>query len=59
MLNFVTGAIVNIELGRAFVQSGDFKDARHYYEAAFARWKHADEDLPIVQQSRSEYSRIP
>jgi tetratricopeptide (TPR) repeat protein len=44
---------------RARVQTGDIAGARRAYDDAFAFWKDADEDLPILVQARKEYAVLP
>jgi hypothetical protein len=59
VLNFVTGATVNIELARVSAAAGDYQAARKYYEAAFSLWPHADQDFSLMRESHSEFARLP
>ena len=59
VLNFVTGATVNIELARVSAAAGDYQAARKYYEAAFSLWRHADQDFFLMRESHSEFARLP
>jgi tetratricopeptide (TPR) repeat protein len=44
---------------RALAHTGDVARARRAYDDAFAFWKNADEDLPILVQARREYAALP
>lgn len=44
---------------RARKQTGDIAGARRAYDDAFAFWKDADDDLPILVQARKEYAALP
>ena len=52
------GALANLQLGRAYVQSGDMTRARAAYRDFQTLWKTADPELPIWKQSRLELARI-
>ena len=52
------GALANLQLGRAYVQSGDMTRARAAYKDFQTLWKTADPELPIWKQSRLELARI-
>ena len=59
VLNFVTGALAHLQLGRAEATMGDASAARKSYQSFFALWKDADPDIPILKQARAEYARLP
>ena len=48
-----------IWLPRAHARKGDTDAARRAYDDAFAFWKNADTDLPILVQPRKEYAALP
>jgi serine/threonine protein kinase/Flp pilus assembly protein TadD len=48
----------HLGLARASALRGDQAGARRDYEAFFALWKDADEDLPVLAQARREYAKI-
>lgn len=58
-LNEPIGALAHLGLGRAYVMSGDTAKARTAYQDFFALWKGADPGLPILQQARAEYAKLP
>jgi tetratricopeptide (TPR) repeat protein len=58
ILNFPTGALAHLQLGRAYVMSGKPNEARSAYRDFFALWKEADTDIPVLNQARAEYARL-
>lgn len=56
--NSTVGALAPLGLGRAWALAGDTARARAAYQQFFALWKDADPDVPLLQQAKSEYSRI-
>ena len=58
VLNFVTGALAHLQLGRAEAMMGDTAAARKSYQDFFALWKDADPDIPILKQAKSEYAKL-
>jgi eukaryotic-like serine/threonine-protein kinase len=58
VLNFVTGALVPVQLGRAYAMAGQMDQAKKAYEDFFANWRDADTETPIMRQARSEYSKL-
>ena len=38
--------------------SGDMRRAKAAYEEFFTIWKDADPDIPILQQARTEYTKV-
>jgi eukaryotic-like serine/threonine-protein kinase len=52
------GALAHLQLGRAYVASGDMAKAKNAYEDFLALWKDADEDIPVLKQARVEYARL-
>ncbi len=55
----VTGALSHLQLGRALKMMGDEAAARKSYEDFLNLWKHADPDIPIYQQAKAEYAKLP
>ena len=53
------GALAHLGLGRARAMSGDFAGARKAYQDFFALWHGADPNIPILQQAKSEYTKLP
>ena len=58
VLNFVTGALAHLQLGRAQAMSGDKEGARKSYQEFLVLWKDADPDIPILVQAKAEYARL-
>ncbi len=51
------GALARLQLGRAFLLSGDKAKAKIAYEDFLALWKDADPDIPILKQAKAEYAK--
>jgi tetratricopeptide (TPR) repeat protein len=51
-------AICRIQLARAYAGLRRTADARKAYEEAFAIWKNADTDLPILVEARKEHAAL-
>jgi eukaryotic-like serine/threonine-protein kinase len=58
LLNFVTGALAHLQLGRAYIMAGDTGKAKSAYQDFFAIWKDADPDIPILKQAKAEYAKL-
>jgi eukaryotic-like serine/threonine-protein kinase len=56
--NFVTGALTHLQIGRAYVLSGDTAKAKAAYQDFLTLWKDADPDIPILKQAKAEYARL-
>jgi hypothetical protein len=52
------GALARLQMGRAFVLSGDTTRAKSAYLDFLTLWKDADADIPILEQARAEYARL-
>jgi eukaryotic-like serine/threonine-protein kinase len=52
------GALVHLQLGRAYVASGDMAKAKNAYQDFLTLWKDADEDIPVLKQAKAEYARL-
>jgi outer membrane protein assembly factor BamD (BamD/ComL family) len=52
------GALARLELGRAYMLSGNSAKARAAYEDFFTLWKDADANVPVLMEARSEYAAI-
>jgi hypothetical protein len=53
------GTLAHLQLGRAFVLSGETIKAKAAYQDFLALWKDADSDIPILVQAKAEYARLP
>jgi tetratricopeptide (TPR) repeat protein len=58
VLNFVTGALVHLQLGRAYATAGDTTKAKTAYQDFFALWRDADSEIPVLRQARAEYANL-
>jgi tetratricopeptide (TPR) repeat protein len=58
VLNFVTGSLAHLQLGRAYAMAGDSAKAKAAYQDFFTLWKDADPDIPILQQAKAEYAKV-
>ena len=51
-------SLARLGLARAYALQGDTTKSRTAYQDFFAAWKDADNDIPILQQARSEYKKL-
>ncbi len=58
VLNFVTGALAHLQLGRAYAMEDDSAKAKAAYQDFFTLWKDADPDIPILKQAKTEYAKL-
>ena len=52
------GALAHLQLGRAYVASGDMAKAKNAYQDFLALWKDADENMPVLKQAKAEYAKL-
>ena len=52
------GALVHLELGRAYALSSDKAKARAAYQQFLAFWEDADPDIPILKHAKAEYAKL-
>ena len=52
------GALARLQLGRAYVLSGDHSKAKSAYEDFLTLWKDADPDIPILKEAKAEYAKL-
>src|SRR5580704_7305405 len=52
------GALAHLQLGRAYVASGDMAKAKNAYQDFLTLWKDADEDIPVLKQAKAEYATL-
>jgi eukaryotic-like serine/threonine-protein kinase len=57
-VNFPTGALARLGLGRAYAMSGDKDKARAAYQQFLTLWKDADADIPILKEAKAEYAKL-
>jgi hypothetical protein len=58
VLNEPIGALAHLQLGRAYVLSGDTVKGRASYEQFLGLWKDADPNLPLLKQAKAEYASL-
>jgi serine/threonine protein kinase/tetratricopeptide (TPR) repeat protein len=58
VLNFPTGALAHLGLGRAYAMAGDSAKAKMAYHDFLALWKDADPDIPILKEAKAEYAKL-
>jgi eukaryotic-like serine/threonine-protein kinase len=51
-------ALAHLQLGKAFLVSGDMVKAKNAYHEFFTLWKDADADLPVLQRAKAEYAKL-
>jgi eukaryotic-like serine/threonine-protein kinase len=52
------GVLADLQLGRAYVLSGDNAKAKSAYEDFLTLWKDADRDIPILKKAKAEYAKL-
>ena len=52
------GALAHLQVGRAYVLSGNITKAKTAYQDFLALWKEADPDIPILKQAQAEYANL-
>ena len=58
VLNFPLGALAHLQLGRAYVMTGDTGKAKAAYQDFLNVWKDADPDIPILKEAKAEYAKV-
>ena len=58
VVNFVTGSLAHLQIGRAYAMAGDTAKAKAAYQDFFNLWKDADPDIPILKQAKAEYAKL-
>jgi serine/threonine protein kinase/predicted Zn-dependent protease len=56
--NFVLGALVHLQSGRAYAMQDNTAKAKAAYQDFLALWKDADPDIPIYKQAKAEYAKL-
>jgi len=57
VLNFVTGALAHLQIGRAYAMAGDTAKASAYQDF-FTLWKDADPDIRLLKEAKAEYAKL-
>ena len=58
VLNYPTGALALLQLGRAEAITGHTEKARTAYQDFLKLWKDADPDIPILRAAKAEYAKL-
>ena len=58
VLNEPIGALARLQLGRAYILSGDTAKGRASYEQFLTLWKDADPNIPTLKQAKAEYASL-
>jgi hypothetical protein len=56
--NLPVGALVYLQLGRAYAMQGDTAKAKAAYQDFLTLWKDADPDIPIFIAAKAEYAKL-
>ena len=52
-------AMARLHLARALALSGDTVKAKSAYGDLLTLWKNADPDIPVLEEARAEFARLP
>jgi Tfp pilus assembly protein PilF len=52
------GALAHLQLGRAYVISGDITKSKKAYQDFLTLWKDADTNIPVLKQAKAEYAKL-
>jgi eukaryotic-like serine/threonine-protein kinase len=58
VINFPTGVLAHLQLGRAYAMAGDSAKAKAAYQDFFNLWKNADPDIPILKEAKADYAKL-
>ncbi len=58
ILNFLTGSLAHLQIGRAYAMAGDPAKAKAAYQDFLTLWKDADPDIPILKEAKAEYAKL-
>jgi hypothetical protein len=58
VLNEPIGALVHLQVARAYVLQSDTAKAKAAYQDFLKLWKDADPDIPILKQAKAEYAKL-
>jgi serine/threonine protein kinase/tetratricopeptide (TPR) repeat protein len=53
------GVVARLQLARAFIMAGDTAKAKTAYQDFLTLWKDADPEIPIFQQAKADYAKLP
>jgi hypothetical protein len=58
VINQPIGSLAHLQLGRAYVLSGENVKARASYQNFLTLWRDADPDIPILIAAKAEYAKL-
>jgi tetratricopeptide (TPR) repeat protein len=58
VLSDPTGALAQLQLGRAYALAGDKDKSRKAYRDFLALWGDADPNIPVLNQAKAEYAKL-
>ena len=58
VVNAPIGALAHLGLARAYALQGHIDESRAAYQDFFNLWRDADPDIPILQQTKTEYAKL-
>jgi hypothetical protein len=58
VLNSPIGALVHLQIARAFTMQGETAKARVAYKDFLTLWKDANPEIPILKQAKAEYAKL-
>jgi tetratricopeptide (TPR) repeat protein/predicted Ser/Thr protein kinase len=58
VINFPTGALARLQIGRAYAMQGDSAKAKAAYHDFLTLWKDGDPDIPLLIAAKSEYAKL-
>ena len=58
VVNEPIGDLAQLQIGRAYVLSGDTAKAKAAYQDFLALWKDADPDIPLLREAKVEYAKL-
>ena len=53
------GSLARLQLSRTLVHMGETAKAKSAYSDLLTLWKNADPDIPVLEEARAEYARLP
>jgi len=53
------GSLTRLQLARTLVLVGEAAKAKSAYNDLLTLWKDADPDVPVIEEARAEYARLP
>lgn len=58
VLNFATGSLAHLQIGRAYAMAGDTARAKAAYLDFLTLWEDSDPEIPIYKQAKAEYAKL-